>query len=418
MRLRWRSRGLSEDKFGAWQTVKFADQLQLILSGCFGRRGLSAAAKDLLTVALSVHSIERSLTIYSGTNRPVAFDVRLELEEPERWTTVAVQHLSELLQFQGDATWQWTFLPTKRATSVDSRAVQIVDREIDQAVLFSGGLDSTSGIATLCSNANRIQLVSHYSKQKSDQNAIAEKLGYLPPIQARIVRKELGSRGRAFLYRSFYFLCLGGAAAASYDIKSILQFENGMLAAAIPPAPTYFMTRHAHPIIHRHAEMIFSEIFGGTWTISNPFLSMTKKDAVAAMRKAVGKKLFDQLIPLTETCWYKNSNQFRGNHAKANGKPCGVCIPCIVRRTAMGISEGEFDLEEAAVKSDPILSREFDAYSQFVDWIKAHQKTPNRILLELPGYVREMTRGTSPALDRTQLSSLLDRFAKDFRNAF
>lgn len=418
MKLRWRSRGLSDATLGEWETASFGDQLQLVISGPLGSKGLSPAARELLTVGLAVLSIERSLPGYLGTNRPVAFDVKLGLEEPDRWTSKAIDALIELLRFQGDATWRWSFEKIKKMSSVDTDATTTDEGAIDRVVLFSGGLDSTSGIATLRSKAERIQLASHYSKQKTTQLAIADILGYKRPTQARIVRRDLGARGRTFLYRSFYFLCFGAAVASSYGVKNIVQFENGVLATAIPPSPAYFMTRHAHPTVHRHSEFIFSQILGGTWRIDNPFLRMTKRECVDAMRTAVGSKLSDELIKRTETCWYVNSYQFRANRKKQNGMPCGVCIPCIIRRTAIKAAEGYFDLNRHEVRSDAVLAREFDAYAQFVTSIWKNRKRPNRVLLEMPTYVREIFEGQRSSLTRDQLTGLLQRFAREFRIAF
>jgi 7-cyano-7-deazaguanine synthase in queuosine biosynthesis len=285
-------------------------------------------------------------------------------------------------------------------------------------VLFSGGLDSTSGIATLRPDATRIQLVSHYSKQKSDQLAIASALGYGPPTQARIVRRGLSSRGRSYLYRSFYFFCLGAAVASSYRIAKITQFENGVLAAAIPPAPPYFMTRHAHPVVHHHAKTLFGEIFGTTWEIDNPFLSRTKRECVAQMRQILGGRLFAELIPKTETCWYVNSYQLRANRRKKNGVPCGVCIPCIIRRTALRTPEGHYDLNKSTVRADAVLAREFHAYSEFVSWIWKNRNKPNRLLLELPDYIRQISEGSRPVLTRDEVTGLLVRFAQEFRATF
>lgn len=419
MMARWRSRGLSDAKFGEWQTISFGDQLQLVLSGPLGYAGLSSAAREVLSVGLTVLSIQRSLFGNSGTNRPVSFEVTLGVEEPDRWTKGAVEALGELLRFQGDATWRWSFGEIKRMSSASTEATTRDERAVDRIVLFSGGLDSTSGISTVRSEAKQIQLVSHYSKQKSSQLAIAAALGYERPTQARVLRRRLSGRGRTFLYRSFYFLCLGAAVASSYKTKKIVQFENGLLAAAIPPSPTYFMTRHAHPAVHRLAETIFSELLGGgTWSVDNPFLANTKRECVNAMRKAVGPKLSTELIRETETCWYTNSYQLRANRKKENGVPCGVCIPCLIRRTAVRTAEGHYDLSRVAVRSDPVLAREFDAYSQFVAWIWKTRSNPNRLWLEMPTYVRQISEGDRPPLSRDQLASLLERFAREFRVAF
>src|SRR5260370_39946414 len=90
----------------------------------------------------------------------------------------------------------------------------------------------------------------------------------------------------------------------------------------------------------------------------------------------------------------RTMRSLRGKTFVTESFPCSA-TPRMERwcRTALGVSEGQFDLNEAKVRADTVLSREFDAYSRFVDWIRSQQKTPNRLLLEMPGYVREMTRG-------------------------
>jgi 7-cyano-7-deazaguanine synthase in queuosine biosynthesis len=418
MSSRWRVRGLTDAKHGSWEPLPFSANFHLVLAGPLGPAGLSARAQDLLTVGFSVFSIERSLSGYSGTNRAGDFEVDLELEEPQRWTRAATNALVELLAFQGDARWSWNFKKATEPVAVNSGATLADKRTIERVLLFSGGLDSTAGIATARADATRIQLVSHYSKQKSAQLAIASAIGYGPPTQARIGRRGLSSRGRSYLYRSFYFLCLGAAVASSYKIAKITQFENGVLAAAIPPAPPYFMTRHAHPIVHQHAKTLFGEIFGTTWEIDNPFLSLTKRECVVQMRKILGGKLFAELIPKTETCWYVNSYQLRANRKKKNGVPCGVCIPCIIRRTALGTPEGHYDLNKSTVRADTMLAREFHAYSEFVSWIWKNRNKPNRLWLELPDYVRQISEGSPAIFTRDDLTGLLVRFAKEFRATF
>ena len=207
------------------------------------------------------------------------------------------------------------------------------NRAVERIALFSGGLDSASGVAHHRELAGRTQLVSHYSRQKSAQLRIAEAIPYGSPTQARV--EGLKGRGRGFLHRSFYFLCLGAAVASTYGARRVVQYENGVLAAAIPPAPAYFMTRHAHPFVHRAAERLFGAVLGGDWTVENPFLEFTKRECYQAMAAGIGLERAAQVAGMTESCWYTHSNQYLAGHKKPNGKPCGVCIPCIVRRTAI-----------------------------------------------------------------------------------
>jgi Queuosine biosynthesis protein QueC len=224
-------------------------------------------------------------------------------------------------------------------------------------------------------------------------------------------------RGRGFFYRSFYFLCLAAAVASSYGTNRIVQYENGVLATAVPPSPAYFMTRHAHPRVHQSAETLFSAVLGGRWKIDNPFLYRTKGETVNELLARLGDVRARKIIAETETCWYQYSNQLAANRGKPPGKPCGVCVPCIIRRAALDKSEGHYDLNRRKVRGDAVLARDFNAYQTLVALVKA----PNggaRTFLEFPGYVKDLTKGVEPVFSRDELIALFHRFATEFENAF
>jgi hypothetical protein len=247
------------------------------------------------------------------------------------------------------------------------------------------------------------------------QREIAEKLGYGAPTQVRT--DGLRGRGRGFLYRSFYYLCLAAAVATTYGVRRVIQYENGILACAFPPAPPYFMTRHAHPVVHRAAERVFQGVLGGRWTIENPFLKKTKRECYQSMVAELGAKPAAMIKKLTETCWYQNSNQYLGGHEKRNGVACGVCIPCIVRRTATGVQSGEFDLNKRAIRADAVLSRDFEAYRLLAQRALDPKKRV-RLVLEMPSYVRGLAHSETPAFSRDELTDLLVRFAREFVDVF
>lgn len=413
MKFKWRMRGLIRDRFTEWSTL--GEDLRAVFTGPVGSRAFSPAARDLLRVGLAVHSIERALPGSPGGNRPVEFEVTLRLEEPDRWSPEALEALQELLSFQGDAAWRWTMRPgalTKAGFVAEGKPET---RSVKRIALFSGGLDSTSGIASDRELTSDIQLVSHYSRQKSAQLGIASALKYGPPTQVRI--DGMSGRGRGFLHRSFYFLCLAATVASTYKTHRIVQYENGILATAMPPAPAYFMTRHAHPVVHRLAEKLFRAVLGGEWVIHNPFLKLTKRQCYLTMEEKLGVKQATAVAAMTESCWYTNSNQYLGGHKKANGVPCGVCIPCIVRRTATQVHSGEYDLNRRAVRADPVLSRDLQAYGHFADRALDQEKLL-RLFLEMPSYVRGLVRGGNAEFTRAELMDLMRHFAEEFRDVF
>lgn len=385
--------------------------LKVHVGGPCGSVAVTPQARDILRVGSTVFAIERALSGSPGRNRPVEFEVELRLECPDLWTAGALAALGDLLEFQGDARWTWSMSGgVQPGDGIDHTALAAQDREVSRVVLFSGGLDSTSGIALDDGRAGETQLVSHYSRQKSVQRSLASELGYGVPTQARI--SGTTGRGRGFLHRSFYFLCLAAFVAETFGVHRLIQYENGILALAIPPSPAFMMTRHAHPRVHEAARRLFAEVLGGTWSIENPFLKLTKRQCFEG--RLAGLVKGTALLSEIESCWYTNSYQLLGGIEKTVGKPCGACIPCLVRRSATRIAEGEIDPLASATAD--LLKVGYHAYRTMADQILAGG--PKRAYLELPSYVRGLTAGAAPILTREELEDLLERFAKEYEDSF
>jgi len=408
---------MRESEFGPGLSLDLHD---ISLSGSLGRDGISEAALDLVDVGMAVYCIERSLPGAQSGNRPAAFHVDMPVRRPEAFTPEAVGSLQRLLQFQGDAQWDWKFSkPETSRPNPGARKLVLDDREsVDSVVLFSGGLDSTSGLSSIRAQAANVQLVAHYSRQKTRQQEIASLLGFKSMTQGTFTLSKESFRGRTFLYRSFYFLCLAAAVATSYGVRRIVQFENGILALAVPFGGAYFITRHAHPFMHRDAEALFGSVLGGTWAIENPFIRRTKREAVELMRGALGNALANEVIPLTETCWYVHSNQYVGKKKKKVGQPCGLCIPCLIRRTATRRYEGGFDIGDPAERQHIESALHFHQMDAFVSRIEKARAEPREFLLGMPSWVADIPEDASFQMDENELFDLLSRFGREFRETF
>ena len=216
-------------------------------------------------------------------------------------------------------------------------------------------------------------------------------------------------RGHSFRYRSFLFLSLAAAVARSWGARRIFQFENGILASSVPPAPSFSMTRHAHPSLHRHAERLFSAVLGEDLTIENPFFLKTKKECVAS-----APRRFRGVLQDTETCWYQYANHVGGVEKRPH-VPCGVCIPCLLRRTAFPEGPYFFDLRDDSRRNHEKLGRAFRSYYAFLETVRTC-RTPAEFYQALPGSGRELVR--RHGVDLGQLHRLFGTFAKEFFQTF
>jgi len=168
------------------------------------------------------------------------------------------------------------------------------------------------------------------------------------------------------LIRALMFLTLGAVVAESFGAPRVFQYENGVLAMAIPPAGTMVPTRHAHPELHRRLMRLWETVFGRHIDIRNPFALMTKREEVESFTEAIGNERAERVLRQTQTCW-RLSQAHVGGEPKLPGQPCGVCTPCIVRRTARPLEAVRakswpgyaFDLKRLSVRRHAKLGMTF-----------------------------------------------------------
>jgi 7-cyano-7-deazaguanine synthase in queuosine biosynthesis len=396
---------------------------------------------DLLEIARVVHEFDRRQPKRTTGVRVKQVHVTMPLRFPGRWTASAKADLCELLRIQGNSQWIFNFKKRRsgkseadsffaggamagRTTTKRRSSPQPIPTR--QAVaLFSGGLDSTCGLAELSRQADKTLLVGYYTRNRQKQDRIAKKLGFDHFAQITSewpVPRSTGRTGGQFLYRSFFFLSLAAVLADATRAPSLLQFENGPLALAVPPLDIYRITRHAHPLVHFHFARLFEQLTGRTLVVSNPFLERTKGEAVALLRRHLSPTAFKDVIGDTESCWYLNSRTIvAGPARKKNGQPCGACVPCLVRRAALGaddIKAGvDFKAGRGRATRDPVVRVHYEAYSAFAQRLLATGYGLNDFVEEVPAATRMALRGANSMSPETAFD-LYRRFAREWLKAF
>ena len=328
-----------------------------------------------------------------------------------------------MLRLLGNAEWTFNFANRKVGTTLDTlgNGVRVNDR-LETVSLFSGGLDSTCGLGWLKENGIDAVLASFYGS-KAKQDAIAKALGFERLVQVGCTwdngRRRFGGQ---FQYRSFLFLALGAVVARSFGAKELMQFENGPLSIAVPPSPTYRMTRHAHPKLHREAEILFAELFGSELVVRNPFLDRTKKEMADGLRKLLRKPKFDIVVKNTETCWNLTSRRVLGDIEKKPGVPCGLCVPCIVRRTALGASDvmHTVDLTDRTNSNfgNATARVHVDAYLEWARELTDKGYDEARFSFEAPQVVREAISNSGGVLSMDAAYHLCRRFSAELIETF
>jgi 7-cyano-7-deazaguanine synthase in queuosine biosynthesis len=391
------------------------------------------ALLDLLEIARVVQEFDRRQPKRTTGVRIKQVDVEMSVREPDRWTGDAKAELSALLRVQGNAEWIFT-LDKRRGIGAGADSLFAVPARdskkrrdssgIRSVVLFSGGLDSTSGLATLATEANQTLLVGCYAQNRERQLRIANALGFknFAQISTHWTRRSDARGGGHFWYRSFLFLTLGAVFAAATRAPSLLQFENGPLAFSVPPLDIYRMTRHAHPLVHRHMTSLVKRLTGRRLEVSNPFILKTKGEAVAKLKRHLNGSDFRRLVDETQTCWYLNSRAIvAGNARKKIGEACGACVPCLVRRAALAGDDSKAGVDFTAPASrstrDPVVRVHYEAYSAFARRLLDPAYRLRDFLEEIPMATRTLFNKPY-SMDSVEVFDLYRRFAREWTKAF
>lgn len=141
---------------------------------------------------------------------------------------------------------------------------------------------------------------------------------------------------------------LGAVTALHSGVNELYMYENGFGALNLPFDATQVgieTSKAANPVFHRAMETFVSELSGKPFRIVNPFLFLTKAQAL----RQSGVAVFGSHLAETFSCdRFPNWRE---------GRPqCGTCASCILRRLSMEAADlSNFDFGSGYardVKSD------------------------------------------------------------------
>jgi len=384
------------------------------VDGVLGLRPLSPRALDLLDLAGAIYRVESQVPP-RPTNPAREWQIVAPVRDPAFWSAEGGPRLASVLGFLSRALWTFTFIERPKFSEYEFTPVPPL--AIGEVLLFSGGMDSACGAGVHPPPRDGVQLVSFYSNQRTLQQELAHELGYAQPTQWRL-RGARGKEGMD-LVRALMFLTLGAVVAETFGSSTIFQYENGVLAMAIPPSGSQVPTRHAHPEFHRRLERLFAAVFGRALEIRNPFALFTKREEAAQFAIAAGTDTAESVLRRTQTCW-RLSQAHVGGEKKTPFVPCGVCTPCIVRRTARQREAGRggyaFDLKKPEVREHEKLGLTFRAYLELIG-IALQYSDDREMIEELAPEARSLIGGPAgPTAEHA--AGVLRRFALEFCETF
>ena len=340
--------------------------------------------KDLLEIAAYIYAADRKT--HRGPLNAVEYqkwDRSFHFVFPVRdslfWNTTEVQVcLTEALQFMsGDKSYEFTFQEkgTNAPMSLfDREEFKIVPDNPTSIVLFSGGLDSLTGVVDRLKNTTEdICLISHQSKQPESartQKKLIEALNLKYDNRCRHYKffchlkgeraVEETQRTRSFLYSSIAF-----ALAQAFSQETFYFYENGITSINFLKRQDLInarASRTTHPktigLLAKFFKHISSE---NTFRILHPYIFKTKTDIVTALVELGERELISSSVSCSKT--FQNTTQ--NTH-------CGQCSQCVDRRFAMYSSSAE-DYDEQGIYSFDFLRDEIGdgkAKTTLVDYVR------------------------------------------------
>lgn len=332
---------------GAEQSFQVGVDARLNLSRVTGliSRRLPPLAVDLIEVCSAVYFVDRlsprrnHTTKLSGNTWARRIDITIPVLNLHEWRGASRQ-LRELIEWLTDDLWSITFtnrLPDKSVTGT-SALFEVAD-EASIPALYSGGLDSTAGVAQLrrdrklapvsvATNGHMLGVQRETLALLRTGSASLPHLVYEVGISAKSRipnRHESSQRSRGLL-----FLGAGIASALAIGARSLLFFENGIGAINLPYLRAQIgsqATRSAHPKTIKLMERLVEKVSGSQFEIECPFIHKTKAEAISAVAAEDQEALRRSI-----SCDTSFSSRMPGHPS------CGTCTSCILRRQSVAAS--------------------------------------------------------------------------------
>ena len=365
------------------------------LNGCAS----DALEADLIEVATAIQCADRlSSRALKGDRTGLHWGrhikIRLSVRCLERWKESAVKQTLERYLFKnGGDHWELEFVALKgarRAPVSDTLPLQNLEQEQLWAngipsnlavVLWSGGVDSTGGLAyqSKLHPEKQFLLVSVdaspfiNTRQKDIVRALpldirnrvtTVRLGI--HLEANKELKEKCGESATFKTlrtRALMFLSVAALAARRVGQNRFYVYENGIGAFNLSFDSSQVQGQ-ANRAVHPQSLLLFGKfltaLFRQPMTIENPFLFQTK----AALCQALDSEDWRHLISLTFTCGHPQRVANKGV------RHCGFCSSCLLRR--QGFRAANMSLEDTTeYLFDPSILQTGEALSEKQgEWLK------------------------------------------------
>ncbi len=313
-------------------------------------------------------------------------DLHIKVRDLKFWEKDEVRKkLDETLSFMtGD--WNWNFKFYQHSGEIEyelfgDETFVIESEKETNVVLFSGGLDSLSGIIELLRTTdNQLCLVSHQSGNPSVgkvQNDLFDEIKMLYPGRCYHYKYECSLRGQQSAdetqrTRSFLFNSIAYTLASTYKLNENILFENAITSFNIAETQDMINSRSSrttHPKTLGLMSELMTMIHESEYKIKNRFYDKTKADVIAVLKRYGHEKMLDIAVSCSGS---RNKKNKHTTH-------CGICSQCIDRRFGAYYVEVEEEDENGIydfdfVKEDLLEIKQKKAISDYLLQARKYSK--------------------------------------------
>ena len=317
---------------------------------------------DLLEIAAYVFCADRlhsrgSKAALEPHSWARTFHFEIKVRDYEFWDKHDVKKkLKDALIFMtGDRSYNFSFHPghsTDPTGIFDKEIFQIESNKNTNVILFSGGLDSLSGIVECLKNTeDQLCLISHRSgpgRMTRTRNQLIQELNYRYPGRIRYYEfscslSGIRAREETQRTRTFLFTSIAYALSHALSLREFSIFENGITSLNFPTQQNQMNSRASrttHPKTVALLQNFFNSISDTNQQniiIHTPFIEKTKADIFRIIAETGNQNLISSTVSCSKT--------FQSHDPSTH---CGGCSQCIDRRFAAYASEMD-DIDESGI---------------------------------------------------------------------
>lgn len=349
---------------------------------------------DLLEIAAYVYCADRlksrgHKTVLEPHSWARTFYFFIKVRDYEFWENPDVKERlkNALVYMTGDQAYHFSFQhghSTPREDLFDKEVFQIESNENTKVILFSGGLDSLSGVVECLKNpSDPLCLISHRSgpgRMTKTRKQLIQELRKRYPNRINYYEFACSLKGvraneETQRTRTFLFTSIAYTLSYALSLQNFAVYENGITSLNFP-TQQYLMNSRASRTTHPKTVALLQNFFNSlsetnqqNIIIHTPFFEKTKADIFRTIAETGNQNLISSTVSCSKTFQYRDITTH-----------CGGCSQCIDRRFAAYASEMDdidesgiyaFDFIQEGIDTDEVRTMLFDYFRRaknYAEW--------------------------------------------------